>query len=71
MHAAGLSLVPVPASPATPANLRGIFHTVIQSWVGGKKNQSLEQLFVVNRDNAIISVFNLGYLCKSCNVQVL
>lgn len=60
LHAAGLSLISAPVSTATPANLHGILYTVIQS---------MEQFFVVNRDNSIISVFNQGYLGEA--VQIL
>lgn len=59
-HAAGLSLVPMPFSPATPAKLHGMLH--IQSWGMGKEINycSLFVVVVVNTDNSILSVFNFG-----------
>lgn len=69
-HAAGLSLVPMPLSPATPAKLQGILHTAIQSWGMGKEINycSLFVVVVVNRDNSIISVFNLGYPWRAAQI---
>lgn len=37
--------------------------------MGGKKNQSREQFFVVNRENSIISLLHWGYLWRA--VQIL
>jgi len=42
---------------------------VIQSWGGWKENQSLEQFFVVTRENSIISVFDWG--CLGGAVQIV